>query len=434
MPRPQAPPALDVFNLAPDHRPRRVLSPTTVSEVVEEVRTAAAAGEPVRVVGTGHGLAPIEDAVALSTAALTGVDIDPLTATARVAAGSRWGDVLAAAARHRLAPVTGSSPTVGVVGLLLGGGLGPVGRTLGWASDHVRSFELVTAAGDVVVASATSHRDLFWALRGGKQAPGVVTAVELDLLPLTRIYAGGLYFAADDAEQVAVGFAAWAQDLPESLTASLALMRLPAVDDVPAPLRGREVVHVRVAVAGVEPHALADAGVALVAPLRALADPILDTVAVMPYAELGAVHADPAGPMPVLDGGALLSRFDADAARALVRTAGPGTGAPFAAVEVRCLGGALARRPDDDCVAGRDAGALLSVVSLPDPALFASVVPAATAQVVGALAPWASGGMQPNFIGALNQPSAWDRVWPDAVRQRLTGVLDEFDPARLFAR
>jgi FAD/FMN-containing dehydrogenase len=422
------PPQLPVFNLAVQHRPAQVHAVGSPDELPGLVVGAVRDHERVHVVGAGHGWAtPIESGVALLTHGLQGVEVDGAARTARVGAGTRWADVLSAAAGHGLAPVCGSAPGVGVVGFLLGGGLSPVGRTVGWGSEHVRSFDLVTGTGQRLVASADSHPDLFWALRGGNVAPGVVTAVELDLLPLTTLYGGGLFFDAEDAAAVLAGYATWAARVPEAVTSSCAVLRLPDLEPVPPPLRGRTVLHVRVAVVG------ADDPAGYVAPLRALATPIVDTVAEMPYAALGAIHADPVEPMPVLDGGILLSDFDQAAAEALLAVAGPDVPAPFAVVEVRHLGGALGRPPrSGDAVAGRDARFSLFAVSAPVPDLFAEVVPAGAGRLFDALAPWSTGTVQPNFVGALNGADALERAWDEPTRARLQETWRTYDPTGTF--
>ena len=82
----------------------------------------------------------------------------------------RWGDVLAAAAPFGLAPLSGSSPSVGVTGYTLGGGLGWLRAAHGFAADSLLRAEVVTADGSIVTASADDHADLFWALRGAAEA------------------------------------------------------------------------------------------------------------------------------------------------------------------------------------------------------------------------------------------------------------------------
>lgn len=419
---------LPFFNLAVPHAPAQVRALHRGDDLGAAVVDAVAAGERLHVVGAGHGTAtPITSGIALLTRGLQSVDVDVPSRTARVSAGSRWSDVLEAAAPHGLAPVTGSAPGVGVVGFLLGGGVSPIGRTAGWASDHVRSFDIVTADGRSVRATAHDHADLFWALRGGGVAPGIVTAVEIDLLPLATLYAGGLYFGADDAAAVLEGYAAWAAGAPDSVTSSCALLRLPDLEMVPEPLRGRFVVHVRAAVVG------RDDALDLVAPLRALGTPLVDTLAEIPYAAIGSIHADPVEPMPVLEGGMLLREFDGAAAAALLDVAGPQAQAPFAVVELRQLGGALGRTaPVEDAVVGRDAEFSLFVVSAPVPALFGEVVPGAARALFDAMGSRATGKVNPNFVGGLNAPEQVVASRDGAERTRLHEVWRAYDPAGAF--
>ena len=94
-----------------------------------------------------HGAVGIGDeTILVQTSAMKHCEIDVLNRTARVGAGARWQDVIAAAAPHGLAPLCGSSPSVGVVGFLTGGGIGPLVRTVGLSSDHVRAFDVVNNA------------------------------------------------------------------------------------------------------------------------------------------------------------------------------------------------------------------------------------------------------------------------------------------------
>lgn len=417
---------LPMFNLAHAHAPREVVVPRSPEEVAAVVAAVAAGGEQVYPIGAGHGWSrPIDGGVALLTRELAGVHIDAAAVSARIGAGTTWGEVNAAAAAHGLAPLAGSAPGVGAVGYLLGGGLSPLGRTYGWASDYVRSFEVVTGAGDLLTASASSHPDLFAALLGGNRAPGVVTAVEIDLIRLTTVYGGGLFFEAADAEAVLGGWAAWSGGIPDEVNTSVALLRLPDEESVPQPLRGRCVLHVRVAIVGD-----ATTGQTLLEPMRKVARPIVDTVEMMPVTAIGAIHADPEEPMPVLEAGALLTAFDLDAVRALLGAAGPQVAVPLAVVEVRRLGGRLAQPPSrPDAVAGRDAAYGLLVISAPVPELFDGPVPAAADGLARALAPWASGRFQPNFVGPLNQPTALDAAWTDDARERLERVRRAYDPA-----
>src|SRR3954470_15696113 len=146
------------FNTAIVHDPDVVVGATTAEDVVAAVHFAGEHGVPVFVQATGHGaFAPITSGVLISTRRMAGVSIDPATRIATIDAGTRWGEVVEAAARYGLAPITGSSISVGAIGYTLGGGLGPLSRTYGFTADWARGFTVVTADGRVVRATADEN-------------------------------------------------------------------------------------------------------------------------------------------------------------------------------------------------------------------------------------------------------------------------------------
>ena len=95
---------------------------------------------------------------------------------------------------------------VGVVGYTLGGGMGSLGRKHGFSADHVRTVEIVTADGRLHRVCAENEPELFWAVRGGKGNLGIVTALEIELLPVKTLVAGGIFFAGADAPAVLHAF------------------------------------------------------------------------------------------------------------------------------------------------------------------------------------------------------------------------------------
>jgi hypothetical protein len=215
--------------------------------------------------------------------------------------------------------------------------------------------------------------------------------------------------------------------LPDSVSTSVALLRLPPAPDLPEPIRGRYVAHVRVAVVGDE-----DAD-ALVGPMRDIATPLMDVFGEMPYTALGMIHADPVAPMPFVDGGMLLRTVDHDAVAALLEVAGPDVETPLTAVELRLLGGAVSREPSwPNAVGGRDAGFSLHVVGAPVPELLEHVVPAAIEGVLDRMHPWSSGTHQANFVGSANASDALSKSWPSAVAERLDAIRLRHDPAGMF--
>lgn len=420
---------LSGFNTAIEHNPDLVVAPRSVDEVVAAVVFANRHDLPIRVIGRGHGaLAPITEGIAVATGDLAFVEVDVATRTARVGAGASWSDVLRATAPYGLAGLCGSAPHVGVIGYLLGGGIGPVARTYGYAADHVRSITIVTADGGLVRADAHFNQDLFWAVRGGKGGFGVVVEAEIDLFPITTLYGGGFYFSAEDTPSVLRGFAEWSADLPEELTTSLSMLRLPPLPELPEPLRGRFVSHVRVAYIGDASDAEA-----LLAPIRAIATPLIDAVGELPYSAIGSIHADPVDPMGVVDGGILLRTFTRETADALLSVVGPTAKVPIAAVEIRRLGGALGRAPEiDNAVGGRDAAYGIHVVGAPVPELLDTVIPAVIGGIFAAVGEWATGSTQVNFVGRANGADALRSAWDPDVRSRLDEVRRRHDPKRRF--
>ncbi|MFC5064739.1 FAD-binding oxidoreductase [Actinomycetospora atypica] len=436
--------AVSGFDLSVEHRPDVVALPRDADEVAEVVRAARADGLRVAVVGTGHGAPPGgPGTVLLRTEALDEVVVDPVGRVARIGGGARWRDVVEACAPHGLAALGGSSSGVGVVGYLLGGGFGPMVRTFGAAADRVLAVELVDANGTSVRLDATHGADWFAALRGGGLAHGVITAVEIELVAVRTVTAGGLWFDAADAGAVLAAWQAWTRDLPDTLTTSIARVNLPPDPALPEVLRGRALVHVRVVHVGDalddEARRVADpeAAQALLAPLRAAACPLLDSVGVLPVTALDAVHQDPTGPMPVTEAGMLLDRLAPETAEALLRVAAPQRGLPLALVEVRLLGGALDAPRGDvpfDAVRGRRSAAGIHAIAAPVPGLPPEVGTAAVDAVLEALAPWSGGGALPSFAGRGTASSARiaTAMGPDLLA-RLAAVQATADPDDVFA-
>jgi hypothetical protein len=424
---PRVPAEVAAFNLTHTPRPAAVVGATCTADVAAAVRFAADRGRSVSVQSTGHGLvSDLAGSVLITTRRMAEVTVDPVARTARVGAGVRWAQVIEAAAPYGLAPLNGSSSHVGVVGYTLGGGLGPMARRYGFAADHVRSVRLVTADGTVRDVDAQSDPDLFWALRGGKGNFGVVTELEFDLMPVARLYGGGIFFPGAAAAELLHTYRTWVDTLPEETTTSIALLRLPPLPALPEPLRGQFVVHLRVAHLGT-----AEEGAALLAPMRAVAPPIMDMVGEIPYAAVDSIHMDPTDPMPTWERGATLRELPAAAVDELLAIAGPGVEVPLIMVELRHLGGAAGRPARvPNAVAGRDAAFTLFALG-PMAGPLAETMPAITQSVVDRMRPWAGRGPLLNFLGVAGADRV-ARIWDDADLLRLLGVKERLDPGDVF--
>jgi hypothetical protein len=409
--------------------PDIVIDAHTPADVSIAIEVVADRGETLTVMGAGHGrLHGVRDGVAITLRHLDAVDVTVTDRTARVGAGSTWEPVLAATVPHGLAPPCGSAPGVGVVGYLLGGGLGPLARSAGFSSDHVRSFDIVTPAHGPITACEDDHADLFWALRGGKGGFGVVTSVTIDLREMTHVYGGGLYFSAEDASEVLTSYADWAPSLPGSSTASIALLRLPPVAELPDAIRGRHVVHVRFASLD-----RGDAAQAQIDEIRGVAQPVLDTVGDLPYGQLGTIHGDPRDPMAVVSGTKSLATLDAGTVDAVLGAADLEADRPLASVEIRTLGRATRLGPSEgDAVGGRSTPHLFNVYGAPVPTLTDSDRIDAVRGALAAVEPWCAPVTLVNFVGRANGADAVAQSWTAEQHDRLDPIRARYDPEGLF--
>ncbi|MCU6482621.1 FAD-binding oxidoreductase [Arthrobacter sp. A2-55] len=414
------------WNLAVQTTPAAVVEAANAQDVVEAVRFAAANGLPVAVQATGHGIASdLAGALLVHTGRLDECTVDP-AGWARTGAGTTWKAVLAAGAQHGLAGLSGSAPGVSVAGYTSGGGIGPMARTFGAASDRVRSLEVVTGDGQIRHVTAETEPELFWGLRGGKGSLGIITALEFDLLPLPVIYAGALFFGAESAADVVLAWSEWCPTLPPEATTSLALMQLPPLPGVPEQLGGKFTVAVRYVFTGSP-----DDGARWLAPIRAAGVPLIDAVQSMPSSLIGAVHSDPEDALPVQEASCLLASFPAEGAQTLLRAVGPESNSPQLLLEIRQFGGALSKEPDvASALCHRDAGfGLYSVGVAAPPAL-----PGIAAHAAGlsrAMADWSFGGSLPNFSAGAGA-AGFAGSYTQEVLARLAGLAGHYDPEALF--
>ncbi|WP_196073280.1 FAD-binding oxidoreductase [Nakamurella alba] len=391
------------------HRPDVVVGATDAIDVVAALDWAARHDLRWGVLGAGHAEVPEHrGGLVVTTRRMDGVEVDPVRRIARVQAGARWEQVLAAADRHGLMPVCGAAPGVGVVGLLTGGGVGPLARSYGVCSDRVRSAELVRPGHGVMRIDPQHRPDLLGAVFGGRIDVGIVTSVEIELVVQEGISGGGMYFAEADIPAVVDAFRRWTKDgVADGVTTSLAVLRLPDLPGVPAPLAGRTVAHLRVAATG------AAAGSDPLPPaVRRAAAPVLGGVGPLPATRIGCIHADPEHPVPHVGGGLLLDEFTGDTAAAWLDAVGPDSGAAVTIAEIRHWGDALAITPEDrpDCVPGRDSSFGVWV-SAPPAGPDLERPRSSVRRVLDAVRSWGRGGATVNFSGSANTRDEVEHGW-----------------------
>jgi len=320
------------------HAPSIVVLPETAADVVAAVAFARDHDLPVAVQSTGHGV-PVGciDGMLINTMHMQGVTVDPATRIARVEAGAKWGSVVPVAQEHGLAPLSGSSTDVGVVGYTLGGGHGWLARKYGRAADRVVAADLVTAEGELLHVTEERHPDLFWAIRRGTSNFGIVTALEFELVPVAQVFGGSVMYPLMDASAVFAAFAGWVADLTDDVTASISIMRFPPLPELPPMLQGVACVVVRAC--AVDDLA---AGEAAIAPMRSLGQPIIDTFGIMPFSAIDAISMDPVDPMPAIGRTLMLPSLDDAVIGALLAETGPGVESPILMTEIRYFGEAEA--------------------------------------------------------------------------------------------
>jgi FAD binding domain-containing protein len=406
-----------------DQHPRAVVLADSAADVVAVVQFARRHGMTVAAQPGGHGATrAVDDTILLRTRGITGISIDTELRVARVGAGVKWGELLTALEGTGLTGLAGSTPDTTVVGLSVGGGMSWFGRAYGLAADSIEALDVVDADGELVRVTAESDPDLFWAIRGGGGDFGIITAIEIRLHPAEQVYGGRLLWPIEQAPAVLHAFREVTTNAPDELTVWFHLLRFPPVEDIPEPLRGGSFVTFDLTFLGG-----AEEAERLLAPVRALPSPMLDTMAPVKVSELGDILQEPLEPLPAMERSRLLPELPDAALDALLAVAGPESDTMLMIVQLRHLGGALARPADQPGAVGTLSEAyqlfLLGIPAVPE---LVAPLRAQLDVAEQAMAPFASGRRTFNFLGSGQDPSA--AFTPQAL-ERLRAIKLERDPA-----
>lgn len=419
-----------VWNAMVDRRPKVIVRCASTSDVVAAVRYARDHDLEIGIRCGGHsvtGNGVPDGGLMLDLTPYAAVRVDPEQQRAWVQGGALLGALDVASTPHGLATTAGNVSHTGVGGLTLGGGMGWLARQYGLTCDNVISFEVVTAAGDLVRASATEHPELFWALRGGGGNFGVVTEFEFRLHRTdTRSIVAEFFHPIDTAAEV---FRRWRDlnaeaDRRATFTAWVGNASQPWV---PAELRGRPLANVGAVWVG-DP---ADAE-GLLADLRGLGSPAAERVEPMSYLALQTMDDT------VEDHayrrywkGHLLRSLPDDAIDAfLLRGHADGQGA-FNAASLQAYGGAIAEVPDADTAYSRRDTEFEFVAASrwDDPAEDDARIEAAR-RYGRAIEPFASG----KYVNAMSDEGIEGvrLAYSPAKLERLVAIKDTYDPDNVF--
>ena len=259
--------AVRVWNAMAAKVPALIVQPASANDVAAAVGFARDHGLLLSIKGGGHniaGTALADGGLTLDMSRLRGIVVDPAARTATVQAGCLLGEVDRETQRHGLATPLGFISEVGVAGLTLGGGLGYLTRRFGWTVDNLLEVEL------------------FWGIRGAGANLGVVTRFTYRLHPVgPSVYGGLIAWPFERAEEVMAAYRTITSRAPRELTVFLVLLNAPPAPFVPPTWQGRRIVAMAVCYSGD-----LEGADQVVAPIRALTDPVFDLLGELPYTQV----------------------------------------------------------------------------------------------------------------------------------------------------
>ncbi|HEX5405817.1 MAG TPA: FAD-binding oxidoreductase [Pseudonocardiaceae bacterium] len=422
-----------VYNGMIDKRPAAIVRCADVADVIACVHFGRDNGIELAIRAGGHnaaGLGVWDDAIVVDLSRLRSTTVDPVAHTVRVDAGCTWADVdHATVAGFGMATPSGFLASTGVAGLTLGGGIGYLSRRFGLTVDNLLAADVVLADGSFVTASETSHRDLFWALRGGGGNFGVVTSFTFRCHEIGEegtIIGGPVLYDIADTADIMRWYRELLPSLPEELSGWIGLLTIPPAAPFPEELWGRKACGVVWCYTGRH-----DAADAVLEPVRQFGSPLLVGLQPMPFNMLqGAFDAlYPAG---------LQWYWKADFFREISDTAidvhvryGQQLPTGHSTMHLYPIDGAVSRVPADATpFAYRDGGWAGVIVGVdPDPANNAAITEWAR-DYWQELHPTSAGGAYINFMMDEGQ----DRVRASYLGnyERLVRVKDRYDPDNLF--
>ncbi|MFC0527547.1 FAD-binding oxidoreductase [Phytohabitans kaempferiae] len=409
-----------VWNDAVRRRPAVVVRPASAAQVRTAVLVAREHGLALSVKGGGHdwaGRALNDGGLVVDLGGLREVTVDAGARVATVEGGATVRDVIAAAAPHGLLAVGGTVGGVGMAGLTLGGGYGPLVGRLGLAADNLLGATVVLADGRIVTADATAEPDLFWALRGGGGNFGVVTALRVRLHPVPRLVTGFALHAWPGAAAVLARLGDLLATAPDELTVPSGVISGP--DGGPA-------VFLSPTWCGDEAAGgpVLDEVLGLGAPVVAERSPVTyhDLLARFePYAAGGRHHEMRTRSLPGYTAGAI---------EALV-AAGEARTSPLSGVVVHHFHGAAARVPDDATAFGnRRDHLMVEIGAVWEPDDPAAPHRAWTEEVWSALSGVALPGGYPSLLAPGDRDQIAHAYGDNAAR--LKGVKAHYDPHGVF--
>ena len=417
--------ARSVFYGGIDKRPSAIVRVSDVADVRRVVKLARDEGYELAVRSGGHsvvGHSTTDGGLVIDLRSMSKIDIDPRTRTAWVETGATAVQVTEALAKHGLVIGFGDSGSVGVGGITLGGGIGFLVRKFGMTIDSLLAAEVVTADGRHVHADSEHEPDLFWALRGGGGNFGVVTRLQFRVHELPH-FTGGVLVLPATPETIA-GFAALSMAAPEELSTIGNVMSAPPLPFLPAEVHGRIVIFAFIAFAGDD-----ESAARAIAPFRSLATPLVDMVKPGPYASMYPPE-DPNYHPTAVAKTMFMRSIDAPTAETIFDYLSK-SDATMRVAQLRALGGAMARVPEDaTAYAHRTKPMLMNVAAFYQGDADREVRRSWVMEFARTLQPDDDSA----YVGFLTDdgPTRIRAAYPGATWDRLTSIKSTYDPTNLF--
>ncbi len=417
--------ARTVFYGGIDRRPLAIVRVANANDVAHVVSLARETGIELAVRSGGHsipGHSASEGGIVLDLSQMKALRIDPQGRTAWAETGLTAAEFTVAAGAHGLATGFGDTGSVGIGGITLGGGVGFLVRKYGMTIDDLLAAEIVTANGELLYIDANTHPDLFWAIRGGGGNFGVVTRFQFRLHPVDRVVGGMLVLPA--TPDVVRSFVAEAEAAPEELSTILNVMVAPPMPFLPAEYHGKLIVMAIMVYAGD-----IEAGLRAVGPFRALATPVADMIRPMRYVEM--YPPEQAGYHPTAASRTMfIDSVDQHTAEVILEHLRSST-AQMAVAQIRVLGGAMARVPNEaTAFAHRHRRIMVNVAALYGNPAEATKHETWAIDFAAALRQ-GDFGAYVNFLGVDGKDRIRD-AYPGATWDRLVAIKTKYDPANVF--
>ncbi len=422
--------ARKIWNAMIDKHPAIIARCATTSDVVRAVNFARDNGLILAVRGGGHniaGNAMCDDGIVIDLSQMKAASADPGARRVTIEGGATLADLDAVTQAHGLATPLGINSTTGVAGLTLGGGFGWLSRKFGMTVDNLESAEVVTAAGEVVRASAAERPDLFWALRGGSGNFGVVTRFEFRLHPVgPDMLTGLIVYPISEAKSVLQQYRQFIAEAPDDLSVWPILRKAPPLPVLSPKIHGQEIIVLALLYAG-DPKQ----GERLIEPLRKFGIPVGEHVGVQPYTAWQKTFD------PLLAPGARnywkshnFSELKDGLFDAVIEYIEK-LPSPQSEIFFGALGGATARpAPDSAAYAHRDAMFVMNFHGRWEDAGDDERCIRWARDFFNASAPFASGGVYVNFLTADEGVRVRSAYGPNY--DRLVQVKRRYDPNNLF--